>query len=118
MGSTPAATTEVRICKSQEAALQVHTKIDRLEAHRAALSSRCTMTTVPDMTLVKLVEECVGLDITLAGHTIVTPLCRGIFKDNTQDKQLIILWSGTNPDRQINYFSWSEDESKWQVPKS
>eukprot|EP00957_Ditylum_brightwellii_P045419 3442815-Ditylum_brightwellii.AAC.1 len=72
----------------------------------AAVNTRHTATTVPGVTPVDLFEtECVKLDFTVAGHIIVTLLCGGIFKDKTQEKQLIIQWSGTDPDRQVNCFS-------------
>eukprot|EP00957_Ditylum_brightwellii_P075485 5737446-Ditylum_brightwellii.AAC.1 len=79
----------------------------------STLSTRCTTTTVPVVTPVELFEiEFIKFDTALAGHTIVTPLCRRIFKDKTQDKQPVIPLSGTDPDRQIGCFSWYENKSK------
>eukprot|EP00957_Ditylum_brightwellii_P190655 14513858-Ditylum_brightwellii.AAC.1 len=106
MGSTPTATTESIIHKTEEAATQAQANIGKLEACGATSSTRCTTTTVPNVTPVELFEtKFVKLDVALAGHTIVTLICRGIFKDMTHENQPIIPWSGTDPDRQINYFS-------------
>eukprot|EP00957_Ditylum_brightwellii_P096348 7338235-Ditylum_brightwellii.AAC.1 len=77
-----------------------------------ALSVRHT-----DMRPVKLFEaEFIELGITLAGHTIATPLFGDIFKNKNKDKEPIILWSGTDPDSKINCHFWSKDDSKWKIP--
>eukprot|EP00957_Ditylum_brightwellii_P161343 12284962-Ditylum_brightwellii.AAC.1 len=71
------------------------------------------------ITLVELCQsEFIELDSTLADHTIATQICGGIFKDENQEKELIIPWSGTDPDSKVNYYSWSKDDSKWQIPIS
>eukprot|EP00957_Ditylum_brightwellii_P019925 1503956-Ditylum_brightwellii.AAC.1 len=81
-GPTLTVTTTSRICKAEEAAAQAQPKIDRLTACMETSSTRCTTTTVSDVTSVKLFEmEFVKPDVTLGGHTIVTLLCAGIFKD-------------------------------------
>eukprot|EP00957_Ditylum_brightwellii_P134447 10250143-Ditylum_brightwellii.AAC.1 len=79
--STLTATTEACICKAEEAAAEAKADIDRLEPCMAPLSTRHRKTTVPGVTRVKLFEELIELDVILAGHTIVTPLCGGIFED-------------------------------------
>eukprot|EP00957_Ditylum_brightwellii_P166778 12694663-Ditylum_brightwellii.AAC.1 len=102
MENTPTETTEACIYKAEE---DVQAEIEDLHDWWATLSTRCTMTVVPDVTPVKLFEmEFAKLDVILAGHKIVTLLCGGIFKDKTKDNQLIIPWSGTDLDRQINCF--------------
>eukprot|EP00957_Ditylum_brightwellii_P093044 7084430-Ditylum_brightwellii.AAC.1 len=57
MRTRPAATIEARICKAQEAIVQVQSEINRLEACRAALSARHIMTTVPDVTPVNFLKQ-------------------------------------------------------------
>eukprot|EP00957_Ditylum_brightwellii_P061776 4687852-Ditylum_brightwellii.AAC.1 len=71
------------------------------------------------ITPVKLFQsEFVKLDGALAGHTIAMLICGGIFKDKNQDKAPIIPWSSTDPDSKIIRYSWPEDDSRWQIPRS
>eukprot|EP00957_Ditylum_brightwellii_P036567 2770617-Ditylum_brightwellii.AAC.1 len=62
-------------------------------------------------------SEFIKLDGTLAGHTIATSVCGGIFRDENQDNKPIIPWSGTDPDSKVNYHSWFKDDSKLQIPR-
>eukprot|EP00957_Ditylum_brightwellii_P148244 11287408-Ditylum_brightwellii.AAC.1 len=85
--------------KSQKSCCMGTGKIDRLKAQfTAECTIHCT-TTVPDAQPVKNFEtEFVELDITLAGHTIVALLCKGISKDEIQHKQPIIPLSSKSRD--------------------
>eukprot|EP00957_Ditylum_brightwellii_P039905 3021174-Ditylum_brightwellii.AAC.1 len=100
--------TEAYICNARDKVVQLHEEIMQLNLHCTTLSTMRT-----GITLVQLFEsEFIKLDSTVAGHTIATPICRGIFKDKNQDKEPIIPWSGTDPDSKVNCYSWSEDDSK------
>eukprot|EP00957_Ditylum_brightwellii_P132950 10137706-Ditylum_brightwellii.AAC.1 len=97
--STLVATTAPIIGEAKEAAAQLQAKIDAVTAEitetaaeiaqLTAVCKRLHTATVPDMTTVKIFKtEFVDLNVALAGATIVVSLCRGIFKDKTQDKEL------------------------------
>eukprot|EP00957_Ditylum_brightwellii_P103909 7916829-Ditylum_brightwellii.AAC.1 len=117
MDTEPAIATEVTKDDLHDAAedlVQLQAEIEELNTPCVILSAMRT-----GMTLIKLFEsKLVKLDDTLAGHTIATLICGGIFKDENQDKALIIPWSSTDPDSKINCYFWPKDDSKWQIPRS
>eukprot|EP00957_Ditylum_brightwellii_P177075 13489235-Ditylum_brightwellii.AAC.1 len=117
MGTEPALApeaTEAHIHDAQDKIVQLHEEVMQLNSCCTTLSAMCT-----GVTLVQLFEsKFIELDSALAGHTIATPFCGGIFKDKNQDKELIIFWSSSDPDSKVNCFSWSKDDSKLQIPRS
>ena len=46
-----------------------------------------------------------------SGDDIVSPLCGGLYKE----EKYIVPWSGTDPDAQMNCFTWSKEDNDWIV---
>ena len=44
-----------------------------------------------------------------SGDDIDSPLCGGLYKEETD----IVSWPGTDPDAQMNCFTWSKEENDW-----
>eukprot|EP00957_Ditylum_brightwellii_P000635 49313-Ditylum_brightwellii.AAC.1 len=106
--------TEAHICNAQDEIAHLHEKVVQLNLCHATISVMCTGITPAQL----FDSDSIKLDSALLGHTIATQICGGIFKDKNQDKEPIIPWSGTDPDSKVNCYSWSEDDSKWQIPRS
>ena len=49
-----------------------------------------------------------------SGDNIYSPLCGGLYKE--EDNSLVI-WSGTDPDANMNCFTWSKEKKYWIVPR-
>ena len=49
---------------------------------------------------------------------IEAPICGGLYKDTSGSTELIIPWSGTDPDATVMCYTWSISESKWMIPIS
>eukprot|EP00957_Ditylum_brightwellii_P135975 10369784-Ditylum_brightwellii.AAC.1 len=107
--------TEGAIYNTEAEVMQLQEEIAELEARCKALRLS-TRPSRPE--LGTLFNDFVDLDAKIAGHTIAMPIFGGIFKDKNQDKELIIPWSGTDPDSTINGFSWFKDDSKWKIPRN
>ena len=48
-----------------------------------------------------------------SGDNIDAPLSGGLYKE--EDNSLV-TWSGTDPDANMNFFTWSKEENDWIVP--
>ena len=46
-----------------------------------------------------------------SGDYIDSPLCGGLYKEEKD----IVPWSGTDPDAQMNCFTWSKEDNDWIV---
>ena len=46
-----------------------------------------------------------------SGDDIDSPLWGGLYKEETD----IVPWSGTYPDAQMNFFTWSKEDNDWIV---
>ena len=44
---------------------------------------------------------------------IAVPLCGGIFKDESASTETIVPWVGTDPDSNIQNYTWDQDNEKW-----
>eukprot|EP00957_Ditylum_brightwellii_P100061 7625483-Ditylum_brightwellii.AAC.1 len=92
MGRKPAVATvatEAHICNAQGKIEQLCEEVIQVNLHHTTLSAIHT-----GITHVQLFEsEFIKFDITLAGHTIDSPIYGGIFKNKNWDKELIISWS-------------------------
>ena len=48
------------------------------------------------------------------GDNIYSPLCGGLYKE---EEDYLVPWSGTDPDTNMNGFTWSKDNDGWIVPE-
>ena len=47
---------------------------------------------------------------------VAVPLCGGIFKDESGSTETIVPWVGTDPDSNIQNYTWDQDNEKWIFP--
>ena len=47
---------------------------------------------------------------------VPVPLCGGIFKDESGSTEIIVPWVGTDPDSNIQNYTWDQDNEKWIFP--
>ena len=60
------------------------------------------------MVVVKLSEKVEGYR-----DNIDSPLCGGLY---TEEENSLVTWSGTDPDANMNCFTWSKEDNDWIVP--
>ena len=48
-----------------------------------------------------------------SGYNIDSPLCGGLYKEEDDS---LVHWSVTDPDANMNLFTWSKEENYWIVP--
>ena len=49
-----------------------------------------------------------------SGDNIDSPLCGGLYKE---EEDSLVPWSGTDPDANMNCFTWSKMNNDWIVPE-
>ena len=49
-----------------------------------------------------------------SGDDIDSPLCGGLYKE---EEDSLVPWSGTDPDTNMNSFTWSKENNDWIVPE-
>ena len=47
---------------------------------------------------------------------VPVPLCGGVFKDESGSTEIIVPWVGTDPDSNIQNYTWDQDNEKWIFP--
>ena len=48
------------------------------------------------------------------GDNIDASMCRGLYKE---EDYYLVLWSGTDPDANMNILIWSKEDNDWIVPE-
>ena len=49
-----------------------------------------------------------------SGDNIYSPLCGVLYKEEGGS---LVPWSGTDPDANMNFFTWSKENNDWIVPE-
>ena len=61
------------------------------------------------MVVIKWSEKVEG-----SGDNIESPLCGGLYKE---EEDYFVPWSGTDPDVNMNGFTWYKENNDWIVPE-
>ena len=71
------------------------------------MSNQATEGGTSTMVVVKCSDKVEG-----SGDNIYSPLCGGLYKE---EEDSLVPWLGTDPDANMNCFTWSKDNNDWIV---
>ena len=75
----------------------------------ARISNQAPEVEKSTMVVVKCSDKVEG-----SGDDIDSPLCGGLYKEYEDS---LVTWSGTDPDVNMNCFTWSKENNDWIVPE-